>query len=132
MHKDLYNNAKTEVAVDFTTLAGDGNTVGVIIDTDGFESGKFTIVAAAVTTGDVSFGSIEESSDSAMSGSTAIPAIRLIGAPVAVDTANTLSEIGFVATERYVRLNVTGANTSVLSFLATCELGNPSSAPVTR
>lgn len=130
MHKDLYNNAKTVFAVDATTLAGDGNTVGVIIDTDGFESGKLTIIATAVTTGDVTFGTIEESSDSAMSGATAIPVERIIGAPAVVDTVNTLSEIGFVSTERYVRLNVTGANSAALTFVATCELADPSSASV--
>jgi len=130
MHKDLYNNAKSVVAVVFTTLAGDGDTVGAIIDTDGFESGKISLLATAVTTGDTTISNIQESSDAAMSGATDIPVERIIGTAAPVTAANTLNELGFVATERYVQVTITGANTSVSSFVATCELGNPSSASV--
>lgn len=130
MHKDLYNNAKNVVAIDATTLAGDDATVGVIIDTDGFESGTITLLATAVTTGDVTITSISESSDSGMSGATVIPAERLIGAPVAVAAANTLDEVGFVSTERYVQLTTTGANSAALTFVALCTLAAPSSASI--
>lgn len=130
MHRDLYNNAKTVVAVNTTTLAADGDTVGAIIDTDGFESGKITLLATAVTTGDVTISKIQESADSGMSGATDIPAARLIGTASAVTAANTLNELGFVSTERYVQVTITGANTSVLSFVSTCELADPSSASV--
>ena len=130
MHKDLYNNAKTVVAVVATTLAGDGDTVGAIIDTDGFESGKVSVIATAVTTGEVLISKIQESSDSGMAGATDIPAARIIGTAAGVDTVNTLNELGFVSTERYVQVTITGSDTSVLTFVALCELADPSSASI--
>lgn len=130
MHADLYNNAKNVVAIVTTTLSGNDATVGVIIDTDGFESGTITLLATAVTTGEVEITSISESADSGMSGETVIPAARLIGASAAVTTANTLDEVGFVSTERYVRLTVTGADSAALTFVALCTLADPSSADI--
>ena len=130
MHKDLYNNAKTVMAVNATTLAADGDTVGVIIDTEGFESGKVSLLATAVTTGDVTISNIQESADSGMSGATDIPVARIIGSASAISAANVIDELGFVSTERYVQVTVTGANTSVLTFVALCELADPSSASV--
>lgn len=132
MHKDLYNNAKSVVAVPLTILVSNGDTVGVIIDTDGFESGTITLLATVVTTGDVTISSIGESSESDMTGETPIPAARLIGTASGVTSANTLDELGFVSTERYIRVTVTGANTSALSFAALCTLADPSNAPVER
>lgn len=132
MHKDLYNNAKTVIAVEATLITSDGDTVGVIIDTDNFESGKISLIVNLLTTGDVTISKIQESADSGMSGATDIPAARLIGTAVAVTAINTLNELGFVSTERYVQVTITGANTSVLSFISLCELADPSSAPVDR
>jgi|VirMetMinimDraft_7_1064189.scaffolds.fasta_scaffold07310_5 hypothetical protein len=126
MERDLVNNTTTLVAVPAQVVSGDGAIVGAIIDTLGYEAGKFSVATGAVTTGDIALTSIEESDDSGMSGSTVIPAERLIAFDTtAITTANTVAEGGFVATGRYVRLTVTGANTASFLAGATCELGAP-------
>ncbi len=125
MQKDNVNNTTTKVGFGTQTIS-DGTTAGAIIDTLGYESGKFSLIAGAVTAGDVTFVSIEESNDSGMSGSTLIPAHRLIAVDVTPLTAvNQVAETGFVSVKRYVRMSVIGANGADLIATATCELGDP-------
>jgi hypothetical protein len=130
MTKDLVNNTTTVVAVPAQAVSSDAPIVGVIIDLDGYEAGKFSLATGAVTTGDIALTSIEESADSGMSGSTLIPAERLIALDTtAITTANTVTEGGFISNFRYVRLTVTSDNTASLLAGATCELGCPNGAP---
>jgi hypothetical protein len=130
MTKDLVNNTSSVVAVSPQAVSGDGNVVGEIIDLDGYESGKFSLVTGAVTTGTIALVSIEESDDPAMSGSTAIPAERLIALDVTPLTAvNEVAEVGFISNYRYVRLTIVGAGTADLLASASCELGDPNQCP---
>lgn len=131
MTKDNVNNTTTAIAVAPIKVLADGAVVGLIVDTLGFESGKISIATGIVTTGDIAFVSIEESADSGMSGATVIPDTRLINKSVVPLTASaSILEIGFIADFRFVRLNLIGANTSVLLLSAAYELGHPAGAPV--
>lgn len=132
MHKDLFNNAKNVIAIPGTVIAGNGDTVSLIIDTDGFESGTVTLLTTAYTSGNVFIASIAESSDSGMAGEVDIPAIRLIGSPLPITATDTLVELGFVATDRFIRVTITGADTSVMAVVALINLADPSSAPIER
>lgn len=132
MHKDLFNNAKNVIAIPGTVIAGNGDTVSSIIDTDGFESGTITLLTTAYTSGNIVIASIAESEDSGMAGETDIPAIRLIGTPAAITAADVLVELGFVSTDRFIRVTITGADTSVMAVVALVTLADPSSAPVDR
>ncbi len=131
MTKDNVNNTSTIIGLASQAIAGDAAQVGEIIDTLGFESGKFSLSTGAVTTGNIAFTQIAESADSGMSGETVIPDERLINKDVtAIATANTTVEVGFIANLRYVRLTATSAGTAALLTSAVCELGHPNNAPV--
>jgi hypothetical protein len=130
MQKDLYNNVKTEIALKLQTINTDTTTVGEIIDTQGYESGKVALLAGTVTAGDLTVAEIQESDDAAMAGETAIPAARLIGSFTTVDTSDTLDEVGFITTKRYIRVTALSANSANLVAGATVELGSPKVASV--
>ena len=128
MQKDLYNNVKSEIALETATIS-DGANAGVIIDTQGYESGTVVLASGTWTAGDATI-NINESDDSGMSGATAIPAERLIGTASAVATANTIDELGFVAVKRYVQVDFVGANSANLQVTGVINLGDPSVASV--
>ena len=130
MHKDLYNNCKTVLSLATVALASDADTNGIIIDTDNFESGKVSLITGAYTAGNIVISAINESDDSGMAGATAIPAERLIGTATAVSVTNTVDELGFVSTKRYVQVVYTTADTADLTATSTVELGDPSSADI--
>jgi len=130
MQNDLYNNVKSVVALNHQTINTDVDTVGVAVDTLGFESAIASVKTGAVTAGDVTISAVLESDDAGMAGATAIPANRLIGSASAVSTANTIDEIGFVADKRYVQVQVTTANTADLAVGANVILGDPATASV--
>ena len=131
MKNDLFNKTLASVALDSATIAT-GDAAGNIIDTLGFESGKVVITIASVTAGTLDFKNIEESDDSGMSGATLIPADRLVGTPVQLAAANDITEQGYIAAKRFIRLNVTAAGATALVASAVSELGDPETAPVIR
>ncbi len=130
MQKDIYNNVKTEIGLKLQTISSDTVTVGEIIDTQGYESGKVSVIAGTITAGTVVLTEIQESDASDMAGETAIPAARLLGTIATLDTSDTTNEIGFVTTKRYIRATVTTAGTANLVAGATVELGNAHDASI--
>ncbi len=128
MQKDLYNNVKSVVAFQTGTIS-DGANNGVIIDTLGYEAGTIALITGTATAGDVTI-NINESDDSGMSGATAIPSARLLNTATAVSTANSVDELGFVCTKRYIRVDFVGANSANLQATGVCNLACPHSAPV--
>jgi hypothetical protein len=132
MQKDLYNNVKTEIALKLQTISSDTTTVGEIIDTQDFESGKIALLSGTITAGDIIIAEIQESDASDMAGETAIPSDRLIGSFTLLEAADddTVAEVGFVTIKRYVRITVTTANSANLVAGATVELGNAHVASV--
>lgn len=128
MQRDLYNNVKSEIAFQ-TGAISDGANAGEIIDTQGYVSGSIVLATGTWTAGDVTI-NINESDDAGMSGATAIPASHLIGTASAIGTANTIDELGFVATKRYIQVDFVGANSANLQASGIVNLGNPEIASV--
>ncbi len=129
MHRDLYNNTINPIGLNTQTFAADADNTGNIIDTQGYESGLVILILGTVTTGDIIITKVQESADSGMSGATDIPAARILGTAVALDTANTTNQTGFVSTLRYIQVTYTTANTAAdLVAGSTIILGNPHNA----
>lgn len=121
---DLANSIKPVVGVPAQAVAGDGAIVSEIINIKDFASGVIHLFTGAVTTGDITITSIEESVDLAFTVPVAIPDSRYWGTPVALDAANASDYIGFDAELEFVRFTVTGANTSVMLAGANFILGS--------
>ena len=133
MEKDLHSNCKVFEVIGPTDGAAAGaSTVGNIIDTNGFESFEYAIMAGTITTGTFSL-TLEEGDDSGLSDAAAVPTANLIGAnkPVWADTdSDTICRVGLNAKKRYQRLTLAGAATPVADFAAIAVLSDPKSAPV--
>lgn len=132
MNRDIFSNTVTKVALAPQALSSDTATAGIIIDTDGYESGVIELLTGAVTAGDIIITKIEEGDDSGLSDAADIPAARLIGASqvAAIDAANTANGLGFVTTKQYVRATFTTDNSANLLAGAVCVLGHPHTANV--
>ena len=128
--KDLYNNVKGVIALVPQAIASDTDTVGVIIDTLGYESVKLSLSTGAVTAGTVVIKEVNESDSSSMASETVIPAGRLTGTIATVSTANTINEIGIYPVKRYIRVEVTTASSADLVVAGLCDLGHPAIASV--
>jgi hypothetical protein len=126
MHKDGISRTETKVALAPVVLAADTTTTSVTIDTRGYESLVLSVVAGIVSAGDVVISAVSESADSGMSGSTAVPAARLIGtlAATAADTTNDVASVGVVANLRYVNCVLTSDNSCNMLISIIAKLGN--------
>lgn len=130
MTKDLTNKTITKIALAPVSIATDTDTAGIIIDMDGAESGKLSLLTGIVTAGDVAIKDIQESADSGMSGATVIPDERLINKDTdAITTSNTVKQVGFIANYRYVQVTVTTDNSANLLAGVTIEQGDLNAAP---
>lgn len=130
MENDIYNNSLSKIALAPVALSSDTTTQGLIIDTQGMESGKIILSTGIVTTGDITIEEINESDADDMTDETVIPDIRLRGTITVLDGTNESNEIGFWCTKRYVRLEVTTDNSAALLVSASIELGHPAAASV--
>ena len=132
MQTDSYNNVKTEIALKLQTIASDTTTVGEIIDTQGYDSGKIALLTGTVTLGDIIIAEIQESDADDMAGETAIPAARLLGSFTLLEAADddTVAEVGFITTKRYIRMTATTGSSANLVCGATVELGSPAVASI--
>ena len=130
MEKDIYNNSLAKLALAPVSLSSDTTTQGIIIDTQGLESGKLFLSTGVVTAGDIIIAEINESDASDMAGETVIPAGRLRGTFTTLDGNNETNEVGFWCTKRYIRAEFTTANSANLLATAFVELGHPHAASV--
>lgn len=128
MHRDLRHNVEVKAALNIAAFASDADVNGIIIDTQGFESGMVVLRTGAVTDGDIVVKEIQESDASDMAGEEAIPAARLLDDFVALDGANGMTKVGFVCTKRYIRVVFTTDNSADLTAGALCLLGHPHKA----
>lgn len=126
MHRDGIASTLSKVGLAPVVINTDTTTSSIIIDTLGYESLKVSLFAGVVTTGDIVISSMSESADSGMSGSSAVPAARLIGtlAATAVDTTNELASVGVVTHYRYVQYVITSANSCNMLASSIAELGH--------
>lgn len=114
MQRDLANYIVPKNGISPVAIAGDGDTVSAVVDVKLFNSAIAVLQVGAVTTGDVIISLIEESADQAFTVPVVIPATRIWGTAVALDTANTTDYVGFDAELPFVRVTMTGANTAAL------------------
>jgi len=131
MKRDMKTLIKQLLALNIQTIATDTDTAGNEIDTQGFESLTFLLMIGALTDGDYTL-KIQHS-DVSGSGYVDVPDDFLVGleSETQLDTANTISKIGYVGKKRYVKATVTSANTtSGATVGAVAILGTPRQAPV--
>lgn len=131
MEKDLSSSVNPEVALDVQTIASDTTTVGNIIDSKGYESVDFAVIAGTLADG-VQTIIIEDGDDSGLSDAAAVDASFLIGSlPAFAATADdTVEHFGYVGKKRYVRLsNVSTGTTSSAVIGAVATLGDAASRP---
>ena len=130
MTKDLANKTISVVALAPVSIATDTATTSIIVDMDGAESGKVSLLTGVVTAGDIAITQIEESADSGMSGATVIPDERLINKDTtAITTAAQVTTWGFIANYRYVQVTYTTDNSANLLACSTIEQGDLNAAP---
>ena len=131
MHEDIISRTVSKIGLAPVVINTDTTTNSIIIDTQGYDSGKIILSSGVVTAGDIIISAINESADSGMSGATAIPTERLYGntlAGTAIDASATVVKIGFVAHYRYMRFVITSANSANLLVNANVELGHAEQA----
>lgn len=129
--QDLHSNIDERLSHAIQTINTDTVTAGAIIDTAGYESLEFIVQAGIVTTGDIT-ASLQDGDDSGLSDVATVDSAFVLGDFVTVDTTNQLTRIGVVSKKRYVRMNLTSANSANLLASAIAVLSNPGSAPVAQ
>lgn len=142
--QDLHN--KIKVVVGLVPQASTGATsaiVGPIIDTAGYDSVEFGILAGALYEDSTWTPSLEYGDDSGLSDTAAIPTAELIGTIAGatitesvVEQGGVAKKIGYLARtlpqKRYIRLTMTAAAGGATSYLgAVCVLSNARTQPVT-
>ena len=114
MDYDLKSSIKTEVGLNFGSIATNTTTVGNIIDSKGFASLTYSLVTGAVTDGDYAL-IIEDGDDSALSDAAVVSVTGLVGAlPAFDDNAddNKSLSVGYIGKKRYVRASLGSTNTT--------------------
>jgi hypothetical protein len=124
---DLKNDISTLDAFAPAVIGSDTTTVGIEIDTNGFESLTFLSRVSSYTDG--TFTPLVEESDVSGSGYTTVAADFLIGS-VAL-TAAGITSLGCVAKKRYIKLSyVSTVVTTGATLDALAVLGSPRHAAV--
>jgi hypothetical protein len=131
--RDMHNNIQPDPALVIQDIVSDTTTVGIIIDTSGFESVEFVILSGFLRDG-AYVPLIQDGDDSGLSDAAAVSDTFLLGTESAASFASTdddkTKRIGYVGKKRYVRLSI--VSTSVLDggYLSAVAIkGNPSNAP---
>lgn len=122
--KDIRSNLIQTLALS-AAISTDTTTAGAILDTADNELGlMFAVEATAYTAGTYTL-LLEESSDSGMSGATAISGDQLIGTlpelSAATASGGVLETVGVISNLRYVRASIVSASTgsATVQVLAT-------------
>jgi hypothetical protein len=116
MLRDLHNNITVSNALDTQVISTNTTTVGDIIDTKGNSAVEFVIQSGTLTNG--AFAVLIEEGDAAnLSDAAAVADADLLGtesdAGFAATDDNTVTKIGYIGDQRYVRLSI--VSTSVTS-----------------
>jgi len=128
---DQKNNISVENALNIQAITTNTTTVGVEVDTKGFESVTFEIITGARTDGTVT--PVVQATDTSGSDYYDVTNDFLIGTEdeAALSAAQSRSIIGAVASYQFYKLSlVSTAVTSGLTAGASAILGSPRSAPV--
>lgn len=133
--RDLFNHVHPLPAIACTRVADNTPAVGAIIDTMGFASLTFVILAGTLADADATFAVLVEDGDAPdLSDAAAVTDTQLLGTEAlagftAADDGKT-RKVGYAGFKRYVRLTVTPAgNASAADIGAVAVLGHPHSMP---
>ena len=129
--RDLKNDIKIVNALNIASITTNTTTVGVEVDTLGFESVTIEVITGARTDGTVT--PLLQETDVAGSYSGSVADEDLIGleADAALSALNERARFGYVGKKRYVRLSLVSTSvTTGLTAGGSVILGNPKSAPV--
>jgi len=134
MEFDLHSNIEDRVALVNQAITSNTTTVGIIIDSAGFESLEFLIQAGTVTDGDYAL-LLEEGDDAALSDAATLSVDLTLGALTGFVPGGSLGDtairVGSIGKDRYHRLSLVSTNVSTGGdFSALAVLGNPHTAPV--
>lgn len=133
--KDMTNCVTPKRVIAPVSEAGTTALVGQIIDKRGFDSLTYIIATGSIADIDATFTVLlEESTDSGMSGATAVADADLLGTEVLAafqfDDDNECRKLGYIGSMRYTRLTITPvANASAALISAVAILGHPMIAP---
>jgi len=110
--KDSKTKFDSKVALNTQAISSDTTTNGVKLDLAGYLGVTFAMTAGAVSAGDVTI-LIEDSADNV--NFAAVVDQFLISTEGTLDTANTITSVGYVGKKRYVRASVVTANSANLT-----------------
>ena len=130
MEYDLHSHVKGVVGLALASITTNTNTDGVIIDTQGFNSGELFVQSHTLTDGDYAV-EIWGGDDAALADG--VKVTDLIGAAPAFAAAddNAVKRLGTYDKYRYYRIRIVSTNvTTGGNFSALWVLSNPLSAPV--
>ena len=134
--RDLFNNIHPLRAISPAAATTDNTAwVSQIIDTKGFDSLTFLLLAGSLADADATFTVlVEDGDDSGLSDAAAVADDFLLGTEALAGFTfaddNETRKIGYVGPKRYVRLTVTPANNTGNAFVtAIALLGHPMIAP---
>ena len=110
--KDSKTKYDAKIALNTQALAADTTTNGVKLALAGYLGVTYTMTVGAVAAGDVTI-LIEDSADN----TTFAPVTDqfLISTEATLDTANTITSVGYVGKQPYVRASVVTANSADLT-----------------
>ena len=129
--RDLKNDIKIVNALNIASITTNTTTVGVEVDTLGFESVTIEVIVGARTDGTVTPLLQETDVEGSYSGSVADEDLIGLEADAALSLLNTRSRFGYIGKKRYVRLSLVSTSvTTGLTAGGSVILGNPKSAPV--
>lgn len=129
--RDLKNNIKIVNAFNIASITTNTTTVGVEVDTEGYESVTFEVITGVRTDGTVT--PLIQESDTSGTYSGSVDDDNLIGteALAALSIANSRSIVGYNGTKRYVRLSfVSTSVTTGLTAGASAILSHAKHLPV--
>lgn len=129
--RDLKNNIKIVNALNIASISTNTTTVGVEVDTQGFESVTFEVITGARTDGTVT--PLIQETDTSGSYSGSVDDDNLVGleADAALSVQHSRSRVGYIGTKRYVRLSLVSTSvTTGLTAGASAILSDAKRLPV--
>jgi len=113
MERDLTSMVSPDVALDVAAITTDTTTVGNIIDTKGFESVDFAVIAGLLTDGAYAI-TLKDGDAANLSDGAAVNADFIVGSlpTFALTDDDTVKHFGYVGKKRFIEMSVVSTATS--------------------
>ena len=132
MEFDLHSNVSSVPALAPATISTNTTTVGLIIDTLGFESLEYVLQSLTLVDGNFAF-LLEEGDDAALADAAEVPAANVLGVLTgfAATDDNVSKRVGSIGKKRYQRLSIVSTGVTAGGTIGGIGvLGHPKTAPV--